>query len=195
MQKAIIRKFATITDEIHIEMGCKIDPPTCRAAAIVVIENPFAGRYVEDLTELIEIGAELGGLLGVRAVGALGITPSQVESYGKAALVGENGELEHAAALLHPKMGLQLRRAVNKGAALVPSSKKRGGPGQTLDIPLGHKDAAYVRSHFDGMEVWINDAPRANEILVAIAVTNSGRPLPRVGGLKVKDVNGGDGLR
>ena len=195
MSKAVIRKMMTVTDEIHREMGREINPPTRRAAAIAVIENPFAGRYVEDLSDLMEIGVELGGLLGERAVAALGITPAQAESYGKAAMVGENGELEHCAAILHPKLGAPLRKAVEKGAALVPSSKKRGGPGQTLDIPLGHKDAAYVRSHFDGMEVWISDAPRANEILVALAVTDSGRPLPRVGGLEAKDAKGEDGLR
>ncbi|MDE0809776.1 MAG: amino acid synthesis family protein [Alphaproteobacteria bacterium] len=195
MSKAVIRKMMTITDEIHREMGREINPPTRRAAAIAVIENPFASRYVEDLSDLMEIGVELGELLGERAVAALGITPAQAESYGKAAMVGENGELEHCAAILHPKLGAPLRKAVEKGAALVPSSKKRGGPGQTLDIPLGHKDAAYVRSHFDGMEVWISDAPRANEILVAVAVTDSGRPLPRVGGLEAKDAKGEDGLR
>ena len=194
MTKAVIRKMMTMTDEIHREMGREINPPTRRAAAIAVIENPFAGRYVENLSLLMEIGAELGGFLGARAVAALGIAPSEIESYGKAALVGENGELEHAAAILHPKLGAPLRQAVGKGAALVPSSKKRGGPGQTLDIPLGHKDAAYVRSHFDGMEVMINDAPRSDEILVAIAVTDSGRPLPRVGGLEAKDAKGEDGL-
>ncbi|KAA5603514.1 amino acid synthesis family protein [Roseospira marina] len=193
--KADIRKLMVVVDEIHREMGRPIDPPTRRAAAVAVIRNPFAGRYVEDLTELMEIGAELGGLLGERAVAALGIAPGEAESYGKAALVGENGELEHAAAILHPRMGAPLRQAVQKGAALVPSSKKRGGPGQVLDIPLGHKDAAYVRSHFDGMEVQINDAPRADEILVAIAVTDSGRPLPRVGGLAADQITGEDGLR
>ncbi len=195
MSRAVIRKLVTVTDEIHREMGRVIDPPTRRAAAIAVIENPFAGRYVEDLSELIDIGAELGTLLGDRAVAALGIMPGAVESYGKAALVGVDGELEHAAAILHPKLGTPLRIAVEKGAALVPSSTKRGGPGQTLDIPLGHKDAAYVRSHFDGMEVWVNDAPRADEILVAVAVTDSGRPLPRVGGLEAEDAEGEDGLR
>ena len=195
MSRAVIRKLVTVTDEIHREIGRVIDPPTRRAAAIAVIENPFAGRYVEDLSELIDIGAELGTLLGDRAVAALGIMPGAVESYGKAALVGVDGELEHAAAILHPKLGTPLRIAVEKGAALVPSSKKRGGPGQTLDIPLGHKDAAYVRSHFDGMEVWVNDAPRADEILVAVAVTDSGRPLPRVGGLEAEDAEGEDGLR
>jgi hypothetical protein len=193
--RADIRKIVVVMDEVHREMGRAIAPPTRRAAAAAVIANPFAGTYVEDLSELIEIGAEMGDLLGRKCVAALAIQPGQAESYGKAAMVGEDGELEHAAALLHPKLGAPLRAAVEKGAALVPSSKKRGGPGQPLDIPLGHKDAAYVRSHFDGMEVRINDAPRANEILIAVAVTDSGRPLPRVGGLTVDEIKGEDGLR
>jgi len=195
MTKAIIRKLITVVEDTNIEIGQKISPPTRRAAAIAVIENPLAGRYQEDLEDLMAIGEELGQLLGERAVAALGIKPSEVESYGKAALVGENGELEHAAAILHPRLGKPLRVAVEKGAALVPSSKKMGGLGAPLDIPLGHKNAAYVRSHFDGMEVRVNDAPRANEILVAIAVTDSGRPLPRVGGLEAKDAKGEDGLK
>ncbi len=195
MSSAKIRKIAVFVDEIHIEQGRPIDPPTRRACAVAVIENPFAGKFVEDLSDLMQIGEELGGLLGERAVKALGITPAAAESYGKAALVGENGELEHAAAILHPKLGAPLRKAVQKGAALVPSSKKRGGMGTVLDVPLGHKDAAYVRSHFDGMEVRISDAPRANEILVAVAVTDSGRPLPRVGGLTKDEAKGEDGLR
>ena len=141
------------------------------------------------------VGEELGGLLGERCVAALGITPQQAQSYGKAALVGENGELEHAAAILHPRLGKPLRAAVEKGAALVPSNKKRGGMGHPIDVPLGHKDAAYVRSHFDGMEVSVNDAPRADEILVAVAVADSGRPLPRVGGLTHDEAEGKDGLR
>lgn len=190
-----IRKTAVWVEETHIEMGREISPPTRKAVAVAVIANPFAGEYVEDLTPLMDIGAELGKLLGERCVAALGIKPEQAESYGKAAMVGENGELEHAAAILHPKLGAPLRKAVEQGAALVPSSKKMGGPGQDLDVPLGHKDAAYVRSHFDGVEVRMNDAPRANEILVAVAVTDSGRPLPRVGGLTHVQAEGKDGLR
>ncbi|MFU8776378.1 MAG: amino acid synthesis family protein, partial [Roseovarius sp.] len=187
---ANIRKIAVWVEETHREMGKEISPPTRKAVAAAVISNPFAGRYEEDLGELIEIGAELGALLGEKCVAALGIAPAQTQSYGKAAMVGENGELEHAAAILHPKLGAPLRKAVEKGAALVPSSKKRGGPGQVLDVPLGHKDAAYVRSHFDGVEVQLNDAPRADEILVAVAVTDSGRPLPRVGGLTHDEAEG-----
>ena len=193
--KAKIRKIVTFVEETRREMDKTIEPATRRAAAAAVIENPFAGRYVEDLSELIEIGEELGALLTERAVAALGIPGQSAESYGKAAAVGENGELEHAAAVLHPKLGTPVRRVLGKGAALIPSSKKRGGIGVTLDIPLGHKDAAYVRSHFDGMEIRVSDAPRANEILVAIAVTDSGRPLARVGGLTKDQIKGEDGLR
>ncbi len=193
--KSKIRKIVVFLEETHTEMGQPVQPPTRRAAAAAVIENPFAGRYVQDLTELTEIGEELGALLTERAVAALGIPGQSAESYGKAAAVGENGELEHAAAILHPKLGTPVRKVLGKGAALIPSSKKRGGPGVALDIPLGHKDAAFVRSHFDGMEIRVNDAPRANEILVAIAVTDSGRPLPRVGGLTKDQIKGEDGLR
>ena len=193
--KADIRKTMVLVEDTRKEMGRAIDPPTRRAVAIAVIANPFAGEYVEDLEPLMEIGAELGGYLGDKAVAVLGIEPSAAESYGKAAVVGERGELEHAAAILHPRLGAPLRKAVEKGAALVPSSKKRGGPGTPLDVPLGHKDAAYVRSHFDGIEVRIPDAPAADEILVAVAVTDSGRPLPRVGGLTTAGVRGEDGLR
>jgi hypothetical protein len=192
---AKIRKIGVWVEETHQEIGKTIAPPTRKAVAAAVIQNPFAGRYVEDLTELIEIGAELGALLGARCVAALGIRPDQVESYGKAAMVGENGELEHAAAILHPKLGAPFREAVEKGAALIPSSKKRGGLGQDLDIPLGHKDAAFVRSHFDAVEIRFNDAPRADEIIVALAITDSGRPLPRVGGLRADEAIGKDGLR
>lgn len=193
--QAQIRKIAVFLEETHREMGQGVSPPTRKAAAVAVIANPFAGVYAQDLDLLMQIGEELGGLLGQRCVQALGIAPAQAESYGKAAMVGEAGELEHAAAILHPRLGAPLRAAVEKGAALVPSSKKMGGPGMPLDIPLGHKDAAFVRSHFDGMVVQLNDAPRAGEILVAVAVTDSGRPLARVGGLTKDEVTGKDGLR
>jgi hypothetical protein len=172
-----------------------VAPPTRKAAAVAVIENPFAGKFADSLDPLIDIGEELGDVLGRRAVEALGIKPNQAESYGKAAIVGEGGELEHAAAILHPKLGKPLRAAVEKGAALVPSAKKMGGVGSAIDVPLGHKDAAFVRSHFDGMEIRVADAPRANEIVVAVVVTDSGRPLPRVGGLTKDKIEGKDGLK
>ena len=193
--KAKIRKLIVQVDETRVEMGKVIDPPTRRAVAIAVIENPFAGRYQEDLSELMDIGEELGGLLGDKCVRALGIQPGQAESYGKAAIVGEAGELEHAAAILHPKLGAPLRKAVEKGAALVPSAKKLGSLGTAIDVPLGHKDAAFVRSHFDAIEARVADAPRPKEIVVAVAVTDSGRPLARVGGLQKHEIKGQDGLR
>ncbi len=193
--KAIVRKYQTVVEETRREIGKDIEPATRKATAMAVIENPFAGRYEEDLTLLMEIGAELGDVLGRKAVAALGIDPPAAQSYGKAAIVGSLGELEHAAAILHPKLGKPLRAAVEKGAALVPSVKKMGDLGTAIDVPLGHKDAAYVRSHFDGMEVRVSDAPRANEIVVCVSVTDSGRPLPRVGGLTHEEAEGTDGLR
>jgi Amino acid synthesis len=192
---AEIRKLLTVVEETHREQDRSVTPATRKAAAIAVIANPFAGKYVQDLEPLMAIGEELGALLGKRAVAALGIAPGQAHSYGKAAIVGENGELEHAGAILHPKLGKPLRDAVEKGAALVPSAKKRGGPGTPVDVPLGHKDAAFVRSHFDAMEIRVTDAPRAGEIVVAVVVTDSGRPLPRIGGLTVDQIEGKDGLR
>ena len=192
---AAIRKLVVQVDEIRIEMGRPVEPPTRRAVAMAVIDNPFAGRYSDSLESLSTIGEELGQLLGARCVAALGIRPDQAQSYGKAAIVGEAGELEHAAAILHPKMGSTLRREVSSGAALVPSAKKMGGLGTAIDVPLGHKDAAFVRRHFDAIEARVSDAPRAKEIVVAIAVTDSGRPLARVGGLQVHEIKGEDGLR
>ncbi len=191
---ARIRRIVTIVEETLIEGGRPVDPPIRRAAAVAVIANPHAGRFVEDLSDLIEVGEELGALLPARAVAALGIAGDAVHSYGKAAAVGAEGELEHAAAILHPKLGAPFRDVLGKGAALIPSSKKRGAPGIPFDIPLGHKDAAKVRSHFDGMEVIVPDAPREDEIAVAIAVTDGGRPHPRVGGLRLDQVKGEDGL-
>ncbi|MDA8348706.1 MAG: amino acid synthesis family protein [Steroidobacteraceae bacterium] len=192
---AAIRKIVVQLEETRLEMGVSVHPPTRRALAMAVIANPCAGRYVDSLDELVAVGEELGALLGGKCVEALGIRPEQAESYGKAAIVGEGGELEHAAAILHPKLGAPLRRAVGTGAALVPSAKKVGGLGTAIDVPLGHKDAAFVRSHFDAIEARVADAPRAAEIVVAVAVTDSGRPLPRVGGLQKHEIKGEDGLR
>jgi hypothetical protein len=191
----MIRKLFTVVEETLQEAKQTVTPPTRKAAAIAVIWNPYVGRQMEDLSELIEAGEQLGALLGERAVAALGIAPGDVQSYGKAAIVGEDGELEHAAAILHPKLGAPLRKAVGGGAALVPSAKKRGGMGAAIDVPLGHKNAAFVRSHFDAMEIRVPDAPRRDEIVVAVVVTDSGRPLPRIGGLTVDQIEGKDGLR
>jgi len=187
-----IRKMLTMLEEIHEDGGRPVSPPRRKVAAVAVIENPFAGRYVEDLAELVKTGEELGDLLGRRAVAALG---APVHSYGKAAVVGERGEYEHAAAILHPTLGAPFRTAVGGGKAIIPSAKKLGGPGTAIDVPLHYKDAAFVRTHFDAMEVRLVDAPRADEILVALVVTDGGRPHPRIGGLTVDEAKKDDGLR
>jgi hypothetical protein len=193
--KSDIRKITVQLDETLSDMGEPVSPPTRRAVACAVIANPFAGRFEKDLTPLMDIGAELGDLLTRRCLAALGIAGGRAESFGKAAIVGEGGELEHAAAILHPKMGTPVRAALVKGPALIPSAKKMGGIGTAIDVPLGHKDAAYVRSHFDAIEARVPDAPRRGEIVVCIAVTDSGRPHPRIGGLTTDQVKGEDGLR
>jgi len=190
-----VRKYITVLEEIHSDGGRKMDPPGKRAAAIAVIKNPFAGEYVDDLTPLMDIGEELGGVLGKMAVDALGIAPEKAESYGKAAIVGENGEREHAAAILHPKLGKPFRDSVSRGLALIPSAKKVGGMGTEIDVPINFKDAAFVRSHFDAMAVRVDDAPRADEIVVVLVVTDCGRPHPRIGGLKKEEAKMEDGLR
>lgn len=192
---ADIRKIVVQVDETHLEMGQPVSPPSRRAVACAVIANPCAGRYERDLSVLTEIGVELGDLLTKRCLAALAIRPEQAESFGKAAIVGEGGEIEHAAAILHPKMGTPVRAALGKGPALIPSAKKMGGMGSAIDVPLGHKDAAYVRSHFDAVEMRVSDAPRRGEIVVVIAITDSGRPLPRIGGLQKHEIKGEDGLR
>ncbi len=192
---AALRKLVTILDETRQEMGRAVLPPVRRAVACAVIANPFAGRYAESLEDLVAQGEELGALLAERAIAALGVPGSEVHSFGKAAVVGEAGELEHAAALLHPRMGAPVRAALGRGPALIPSAKKAGGPGTAIDVPLGHKDAAFVRSHFDAIEARVPDAPRAAEILVCLALTTGGRPLPRIGGLTVDGIEGKDGLR
>ncbi len=189
-----IRKLVTVIEETQQEGGRPVDPPVIKAAAIAVVKNPYAGSYQADLTPLMDVGEELGALLGVRAVAALG-PDGDVHSYGKGAIVGEDGELEHAAAILLPRLGKPVREACGGGLAIIPSSKKRGGPGAMLDVPLHYKDAAFVRTHYDAMEVHVPDAPRRDEILVAVVVTRGGRPLPRIGGLERDAIEGVDGLR
>lgn len=190
-----IRKIVKVVEETRMEMGRAVNPPTRRAAVAAVIKNPFAGRYEENLDELINIGEELGGMLGKMAVEALGIAPDQAESYGKGAIVGSRGELEHAGAILHPKLGKPFRDALAGGKAIIPSAKKMGVPGTEIDVPIHYKDAAFVRSHFDAVPVRVQDAPRGDEIVVVLVVTDSGRPLPRIGGLKKEDAKKEDGLR
>jgi Amino acid synthesis len=187
-----VRLVSVTAVELREEAGRTPDRPVRKAAAAAVLRNPYAGRYVEDLSELADAGEELSQLLSAKAVDAL--DGHSVESYGKAAIVGTAGEIEHAAALLHPKFGSPLRDAVKGGRALIPSAKKRAGPGAAIDVPLHYKDAAYVRSHFDAMEVRLPDAPHADELVVVVAVADGGRPLARIGGLSVHEARGDDGL-
>jgi hypothetical protein len=190
-----IRKIVTILEETRQEMGKSVQPPTRKAAALAVIKNPFADRYEENLEPLITTGEELGALLGKKCVDLLGIIPEQAQSYGKGVIVGSGGELEHAGAILHPKLGAPFREALGGGKAIIPSTKKMGLPGTWLDVPVHYKDAAFVRSHFDAMTVSVYDAPRHDEMVVALVVTDSGRPLPRIGGLTAEQAKKEDGLR
>jgi hypothetical protein len=189
-----IRKIVTVIEEIYADGEKRTEKPIRKVATLAVIKNPYAGKYQEDLNALIDFSEELGKIISDKAVEALG-AGAEVQSYGKAAIVGEKGELELAAALLHPKLGTPLRAATGGGKAIIPSVKKIGHMGDSLDIPLHFKDAAFVRSHFDGMTVSINDAPKSDELVVAVAVTDGGRPHPRVGGLKKEEAKKEDGLR
>jgi len=185
----------TIVEETCADGECVLEKPHRKAAAVAVFKNPYAGKYQEDLSLLYKWSEEMGEVLTKKAVAALGIPPEKVESYGKAAIVGENGELEHCAAILHPALGKPMRSNVGGGKAIIPSAKKLGYPGAIIDVPLHYKNAAYVRSHFDAIEVRVPDAPRANELVLIVAVTDSGRPLARVGGLTIDEAKGEDGLR
>lgn len=188
-----IRKIVTNIEEIRFEGFRKLEHPLHKCSVAAVIENPFAGAYAEDLSELSEYGEYLGDYLTKLAVQALGGVP--VHSYGKGAIVGLNGELEHGGAILHPKLGKPMREAIGGGKAIIPSAKKVGPAGAGLDVPLHYKDAAFVRTHYDAMEVRIPDAPKSDEIVVALVVTDGGRPHARIGGLQLSEVTGEDGLR
>ena len=193
--KPEIRKMYTLVEETHADGVKRLEKPVRKAAAAAVFKNPFADKYVEDLSLLFDWSAELGEILTKKAVAALGIKAEEVQSYGKAAIVGERGELEHCAAILHPKLGKPLRDNVGGGKAIIPSAKKLGFPGAAIDVPLHFKNAAFVRTHFDAMEVRIPDAPRADGLVLIDAITDSGRPLARIGGLTISEVKGEDGLR
>jgi hypothetical protein len=193
MTEMEIRRVYAVSDEVIREGSRAVGRPVRRVAVAAVIANPFAGQYVADLDLLIGFGEELGDVLTRRALELL--PGNAAESFGKAAIVGLGGELEHAAALLHPKFGAPMRAALGGGAAIIPSAKKMGGPGDAIDVPLHYKDAAFVRSHFDAIEVRVPAAPREDEIVVIAALSHGGRPFPRVGGLSMEDAVGVDGLR
>ena len=187
-----IRKIVTIIEETRSESGIVTDRPLRKVAVAAVIENPYAGAYQEDLTDAIKWGAELGKILGEKAVKALEDCP---ESYGKGGIVGTNGEMDHAHMFLTTAFAVVLREAVGGGKAWITSSAKKGPPGTAIDVPLAYKDALFVRSHYDAMEVRIPDAPLPNEVVAIAVVTNRGRLNYRLGGLRKEDAKGLDGLR
>jgi hypothetical protein len=194
MAEIRLRKYTTSVEEIWHEGGPRSTQPQRRASALAVIANPFAGRYEPDIAPLMETLKPLGLDLAQRLVTVLGGDPRIVQGYGKGAIVGEAGELEHGA-LWHAPGGYGMREILGGAKAIVPSTKKVGGPGTRLDVPVTHINASYVRSHFDSMEVGITDAPRADEILLALVMTTGPRVHARVGGLRAEDIKGEDGLR
>lgn len=175
-----VRKVVVQVEEIHEEMGRAVSPPSRKAVSAVVIKNPYAGKYVEDLSPLYDLGAEVGGLLARYAVKALGAAPDEVVAYGKGAIVGLDGEIEHAAAILHPKFGAPVRKAVVKGDAIIPGTKKMGAPGSLIVMPVTNKNDIWVFDDMDGAEISIADAPRPDEMLVALVLAVGGRPLHRI---------------
>lgn len=194
MPEVLVRKKITCVEEIFHEGGPVAAKPLLRAASLVVIRNPFAGSYVVSIESFMDDLKPLGLDMARSLVAALGGDPKRIEGYGKGAIVGSAGELEHGA-LWHVPGGYGMREVLGGAKAIVPSTKKVGAPGTRLDIPITHINASYVRSHFDAMEVGVNDAPRADEILLALVMTTGPRVHARVGGLKASDVKGEDGLR
>ena len=189
-----IRKLDIFCETIHSEGGVSLEKPLKKCAAVAVIKNPYAGLYTEDLTEIMEYGEYLGDYLTRKAVEAMGIPVSEVHSFGKACIVGLDGEHEHAAAIMHPRLGAPMRSFLESGSAVIPSAKKIAAAGATLDVPLLYKDGMLVRSHYDSITIRVPDAPHPDEILCAVAFTDGGRPRARIGGLSVEECGGKNGL-
>jgi hypothetical protein len=194
MPEVEIRKFASVVEEVFHEGGPRATTPLRRAAVIAVIKNPFAGSYVADIQPFMEDLKPLGLSMANRLVELLGGDPSVVEGYGKGAIVGAAGELEHGA-LWHAPGGYAMREVLGDAMAIVPSTKKVGGVGTRLDVPITHINASYVRSHFDAMELGLNDAPRADEMALMLVMTTGPRVHNRAGGLAADQITGKDGLR
>jgi hypothetical protein len=194
MHEVRVRKTLTVLETIFHEGGSRPATPLRRAAALAVIGNPFSGKYVEEISgfmdDLKPLGLEMAALL----ISALGNEPGKIEGFGKGAIVGTCGEIEHGA-LWHVPGGYAMRQLLGDAKAIVPSTKKVGGPGTRLDVPITHINASYVRSHFDAMEVGMTDAPRADEMVLALVMTTGARIHARVGGLKASEIKGEDGLR
>ena len=185
MNLTMRRQFTFIEDR-NVEFGQPADQPLRRAAVVAVIENPYVGRYVEDLTPMIEASAELGRSMAARAIAAMG--DAVVQSYGKGGIVGIDGEQEHANAVLTTAFANPIRDALGGGKAWISSMTKVAPPGTTIDIPMNHRDDVYVRSHYDGMTITLADAPMPDEIAVIFCVASRGRLNARVGGLTHEEV-------
>jgi hypothetical protein len=194
MPELKLRKQALLIEEILHEFGPAPEVPLRRVAMVSVIENPYAGRYEADILPFMDTLKPLGKAMAQRMLEVLGGDPKAVEGYGKGAIVGAAGELEHGA-LWHVPGGWAMREVLGDAMAIVPSTKKVGGPGTRLDVPVTHVNASYVRSHFDAMEVGITDGPRATELALILVMTTGPRIHARVGGLRAEDIEGKDGLR
>ena len=194
MPAVMVRKFLVQVEEIFHEGGPPAARPPKRGAIVAVIANPFAGRYVEEITGFMEDLKPLGLEMARRLIDAMGDGIAAVEGYGKGAIVGAAGELEHGA-LWHNPGGYAMRELLGDAKAIGPSTKKVGGPGTRIDIPITHINASYVRSHFDAIEIGVGDAPRSDEMAVILAMTTGARVHARVGGLAAADIKGEDGLR
>ncbi|KAF5090669.1 Amino acid synthesis [anaerobic digester metagenome] len=190
--KPKIRKIVTTIEDVYFEGFEELVEPITTVAVTAVIANPFAGAYQDNLEELSEVGEWLGDHLSKIAAKYLN---GKIETYGKGAIIGLNGELEHGAAILHPKLGKPMRDAIGGGKSIIPSAKKVGPAGTALDVPLHFVDAAFVRTHYGAMEVRLHDAPKCEEIVVALVFSNGGRPHPRIGGLTISEAKCEDGLR
>ena len=194
MPEIAVRKYAVTVEEIFHEGGPAAAVPLKRGAALAVIANPYAGRYVEDIQGFMDDLKPFGLAMAQRLLAAMGGDAKAIQGYGKGAIVGAAGELEHGA-LWHVPGGYAMRELLGDAKAIVPSTKKVGGPGTRLDIPVTHINASYVRSHFDAFEIGITDAPKADELLFALVMTTGSRIHARVGGLKASEIKGEDGLR
>lgn len=194
MPEPKVRKILTVIEEIRHEGGPVADKPLLRGAILAVIENPYAGAYHAEIAGFMKDLEPLGLDMATRLITSLGGDKAAIQGYGKGAIVGQGGELEHGA-LWHVPGGYAMREALGDAKAIVPSTKKVGGPGTRLDVPVTHINASYVRSHFDAMEVGVPDGPRASEIVLALVMTTGSRIHARVGGLKAEDIKGEDGLR
>lgn len=182
MDSMEIRKICTFVEDTFLEMGKAVDPRLRKVAVVAVIRNPLAGTYSQDLSRLVDFGELLGDKLTKMAVEALGAPKGEVKGFGKAAIAGTSGEIEHCAALIHPKMGKPFRAAVEGGKAIIPSTKKRGGPGTRIDVPLFFKDDQWSMPYLDAMEINVPDAPGPDEVVVAVALSSGPRALSRLGG-------------